>query len=381
MRNKYKHILSEILIALCFMGLGIWIGVLLVHDFKRPSIFSLQEKYEKKLENKLIDLLEPTTGIGNIQAAVQAEIKHQNILKRQFDLKNKTQTIIRENDPVLTGQSISVLINGASKNKLSSYERLIKNAVGFNPERGDKLTVEILPFVPIPFWSFGLNPIYLIRIGSILFLLILIGSIWLFFEFIKTLSPQKNYSPFTANKDLWKKIESIPTTQLADLLKSNRPEITAFILYSLSKKKSADIVELLPFDYMNQVTLHLSHIEKLSFDDKSVLLQETEDYLVKIIKAFQWNNKNYSDHFILKNLKNWDDKKLQTLLHYISKHDLIAALQTSPNEIQEKFKKNIPSELWEVLTKQIQLNLYSEEESWEAQRKIMHIAELLKEKN
>ena len=378
MRNKDKHILSGILIAVCFMCFGIWVGVLSVPDFKCPSVFSLQEKYEKKLEKKLVNLLEPVIGIGNIYAAVQTEIKHPEIIKKQFDFKNKTQIITRENEPILAEQSISVLINGASKSNLSSYERLIKNAVGFNPERGDKLTVEILPFVPVSFWSFGLSPICLIRIGGILFLCILIGIVWLFFEWMNIFSRKNTLPSYSINNDLWQKLEDIPAEELASLLKSNRPEITAFVLHYLSREKSADIVDLLPVDYMNQVTLHLNHIEKLLPGDKFALLQETEKHLVKIVKAFQWNNKNADSVF--NGLKNWDDKKLQTLLHYVSKHDLVNALQNAPKEIQEKFQKNIPLDLWESLVQQMQLTPCSKEESEQAQKKIMHTAELLKEK-
>ncbi|MBR6231563.1 MAG: hypothetical protein IKQ99_00510 [Alphaproteobacteria bacterium] len=380
MRNKYKHTLSGILIAMCFMCIGVWTGrILSVHNFRRPSIFSLQEKYEKKLENKLVDLLEPTIGIGNIQAAVQAEIKRQKIIKKQFDPQNKTQTVIRENDPVLVGQSISVLINGASKNKLSAYERLIKTAVGFNQERGDKLTVEILPFAPVSFWSFGLSPMWLIRTGGVLFLCILAGIIWLCFEWINIFSQKKNCLTYPAsNNDLWQQIENIPTNELANLLKSNRPEITAFVLYRLPQEKSAGIVDLLPTDYMNQVTLHLNHIEKLPPADKSILLQETEEHLVKIVKAFQWNNK--TSDFTFNKLKNWNDKEIQALLHYVSKNDLVNALQIAPKEILEKFQKNIPSDLWETLVQKIQLNSCSKEESEQAQKKILHTAELLKEK-
>ena len=178
--------------------------------------------------------------------------------------------------------------------------------------------------------------------------------------------------------DLWQKLEDIPAEELASLLKSNRPEITAFVLHYLSREKSADIVDLLPVDYMNQVTLHLNHIEKLLPGDKFALLQETEKHLVKIVKAFQWNNKNADSVF--NGLKNWDDKKLQTLLHYVSKHDLVNALQNAPKEIQEKFQKNIPLDLWESLVQQMQLTPCSKEESEQAQKKIMHTAELLKEK-
>ena len=380
MRNKYKHILSGILIALCFTYLGIWIGALFVPNFRHPSIFSLQEKYEKKLENKLVNLLEPSTGIGNIHASVRAEIKRPRIVKKQFDFQTKTETIIHENDPVLKEQSVSILINGSSKNRLSAYERLIKNAIGFNPQRGDKLTVEILPFVPVSFWSFGLSPFYLIRIGGVLFLCILVGIFWLCFEYLGILSKKKSSSNLTMNNNLWQKIENIPTVELVNLLKSSRPEITAFVLYYLSQEKSAEIVNLLSSDYMDQVTLHLNHIEKLPSNDKIVLLKETEEYLTQMIKAFQWSNKNSVFNSDFDKLKNWDNKELQSLLHYVSKTDLINALQIASKEIQEKFQKNIPPDLWETLIQQMQSNPCSKEKSEQAQRKILHTAELLKEK-
>ena len=378
MQNKRKRILSGILVAICFLCFGIGIGIFFIPSHNSSSTFLLQEEYEKKLERKLIDLLEPATGIGNIRASIQAEIKHPRIIKKQ--IYPQAQVTIQENDPVLVEQSVSVLINGANRSRLSAYERLIKSAINFNNSRGDKLTVEILPFVPIPFWSFGLSPICLIHIGAILFLFFLIGFCWLCVEWINTFSKRTYRQPYILNDNLWEEVKNIPIDKLGDLLKTNRPEITACILFHLSQEKAASVIESLPPDYVNQVILHLDHIEKLSVYERAILLQETENCLAQIIKAFQWNSKNAESDSIFDKLKNWENPELQNLLRYVSKHDLVDALQITSKEIQEKFKKNIPPDLWEKLIQQMQSVHCSKEESKLAQKKIMHIAELLKEK-
>ena len=175
-------------------------------------------------------------------------------------------------------------------------------------------------------------------------------------------------------KKLWQETERLSTIQLSNLLKVKRPEITAFILYHLNQEKAAEIIDLLPSEYMNQIILHLKHIEKLNIRDKAVLLQETENHLKEMLKAASIT----PSHSSLDELKNWPDINIQDLLHYISKQDLIKAIQNTSLEIQNIFMRNVPPTLWQDLIQQAQLTPCSKGQSLQAQEKIMRLAQLLK---
>ena len=380
MKIKIVHALLAILVATCLVLLGGELIFKVPHHPIFKTNFDLQREYSQELENKLVDLLEPAVGVGNVRASVHAEITYQNITETTVNPYTFAKTEIHEKGPFLTEQSVSILINGKNKDQLPVYQRLVESAVGFNAKRGDLLAIEFLPFVKIPLWTLGLNPICLMRIAAVLILFIIIGCFWLTREFI--LASKNSFSTFCIpNESLWQKIEDISSYQLADLLKIRKPETVAFILHHLPQKKAAEIIDFLPADYMEKVVLHLSHIEKLKSQDKYLLLKEVEKDLQEIIQAFSYAQKEKP--FCLKNfesLKNWTDSDLQSLLQYTSKKDLIKALQQSSLAVQQAFSKNIPPALWHELERQMGLNPCLKEESLKAQEKILNLAKCLKEK-
>lgn len=374
MREKLKHVLLIILIIGGFISTGILGGVFAKVRFRPLSSFEIQEKYANQLEKKLVNLLEPATGIGNVRASVQAEIRHQNTTQTFFDFENASRTVIHEKGPVLVAQSVSVLVNGKNKKNLATYQNLIKGAIGFDEDRGDYLAVEMLPFVKVPLWTLGLTPLCLIRIGAGLVLLIFVGLFWLSKELISTRKNQSQFYIF--NESLWQQIGEIPANQLAQFLKVKRAEISAFILYRLPQQKAAEIIELLPKDYMNQVILHLDTIEKLPLSDRFPLAKETEYHLKEIIKAYH-SESGGDNNF--DSLKDWQDIDLQNLLHYISKKDLIKALKTASLGVQQALSRNIPPSLWQEMILKAQTDSCSPKENRDAQDRIMKLAELLKE--
>ena len=374
MKKELKHVLLIILIIGCFLCAGVLGSVLTKTRFHPLSSFELQEKYANQLEKKLVNLLEPATGIGNVRASVQAEIRHQNTTQTFFDFENASRTTSHEKGPVLVAQSVSVLVNEKDKKKLTTYQNLIKGAIGFDENRGDYLAVEMLPFVKVPLWTLGLTPLCLMRIGAGLVLLIFVGLFWLSKELISTRKNQSKFYIF--NESLWQQIGEIPANQLAQFLKVKRAEISAFILYRLPQQKAAEIIEILPKDYMNQVILHLDTIEKLPLSDRFPLAKETEYHLKEIIKAY--HSENCGDNNF-DSLKDWQDIDLQNLLHYISKKDLIRALKTASLGVQQALSRNIPPSLWQEMILKAQTDSCSPKESRDTQDRIMKLAELLKE--
>ena len=375
MKNKQIGFLLIFLIAGLYMGMGVCFCFFPYSEHKSTpkTVFDLQNEYAENLEEKVIQLLESTTGPGNVRTSVQAKIIHQDITKETFNPSTSSKTIVREKGPFLMNQSVSVLINEQNKEKLPMYYRVVKAAVGFDLERGDFLVIEISPFKKIPLWTLGLPPLYLLRTGAVLVILIFIGIFWLVKEWIKT--SQRSTKTFCfPDKRLWQETERLPSLQLANLLKVKRPEITAFILHQLDQGKAAEIIDLLPPEYMSQIVLHLKYVEKLNFQDRIPLLQETEGHLKDILKAVS-TCASYP-HF--DKLKNWSDEDIQDLLHYVSKQDLIKAIQNTSLEIQNIFTRNIPPTLWQSLIQKAQLNPCSKEQSLQAQEKIMRLAQLLK---
>ena len=375
--NKGIYSLLCILVAFCFWGIGVGTGIFWHFPHNKMPSPELAEKYAQNLEKSLIDLLEPAVGVGNIRASVQAQIRHQDITTTDVNPYNFTKTTIHERGPVLVGQSVSVLINERNNNKLLAYQNLIKSAIGFDQKRGDQLAIEILPFIKVPYWTLGLDPICLVRIAAGLILLILMGIFWLAKEFLKQPKEKKSY--YAPNEDLWHQLGNIPSLELSNLLKTRKPEITAFILYHLKGEKSSELIEFLPKDYTEQVIFHLNHIEKLSSENKSVLLQETENNLNEIIKAFQWNKKGEQN--LSPDLTKLSDEEIQKLLHYVGKKELIEALQITPLSVQQIFKRNIPPALWHEIIQKVYQNPCSETQSKKAFEKIIQISKLLKEKN
>ena len=370
---------KSLLIFLATLMIGIYVCASIGMCFyARPypqfkTFFELQKEYAENLENNLKNLLEPAVGVGNVKASVVAEISHQNILKTNVNPRSFNKVSVHESGPILVNQSVSVLINEKNKAQLPTYYRLIKAAIGLNIKRGDNLDIEILPFQKAPLWSLGLSPICLMRLGAILLLLILVGDFWLIREWIHS-KCKASIPYYLPDEKLWKQLENLTCFQLLDQLKTKRPEITAFILYYLSKEKKEEIIELFPKDYTEQVVLHLNHIEKLDSAGKTFLLKEAEKKAREILK-------NIHSETAFESLKNMKDAEIQKLLYYISKQDLIKALQNTSLAIQQTFSRNIPPALWQELIQKAQENSCSPEESLMAQEKIAQIATLLKEKN
>ena len=371
MKSKQIYFLLVVLVLCVGVGIGrcFWMPFFPAH----PSTFKRQTEYAENLENKLVHLLEPATGVGNVRASVVAEMIHQNTNQTKFDFKNATRTTYQDKGLVLRHQSVSVLINATDKSKQTSYQNLIKGAIGFTPSRGDSLSIEFLPFVKVPVWTFGLSPLCLMRMGGLLGLLLLVGLFWLVKEWHH--AEKKGPSSYCPDPVLWHKAKKCPAYQWVLFLKTKRPEISALLLYHLDREKAAEIIDLLPENYVKQVILHLNHIEKLSPGERQVLFKEAEDQLRPLAKAASLQPESAFD-----DPETWRNADIAKLLHYVSKKDLIMAIQTTPEIIQQLFKSHMPPALWQELMQRAQQSPCSVASSQQAKEKIIRIAHLLREK-
>ncbi len=361
MKSKGFQVLFLSVAICCFM----YVGGLFCQRFYPKSPFALQYEYAQQLENKLINLLEPATGVGNIRASVRAEITNKNIVQKQYNPFTLTETIERQRGPVLEKQFISVLINERDKGKMSAYQNLIKGAAGYDPKRGDFLSIEMLPFPKVPLWTFGLTPICLMRLAGILTLFIVLGIFWLVKERKKT---GKTMKFVVSNNPLWEKAEKIPSPYLAEELKRKNPEVTATILHSISIEKASELMEFFDNYYKNQISLHLNYIEKLGV--QRYLLQKAEKTIYQILKS---QRKTPFHQFL-----NWKDEDIQNILRYVHRKDFVKAIQVLDPCVQTVFKRNIPPALWQEIMTEARLTPATKEESLKSQEKILKLAHLLK---
>ena len=110
------------------------------------------------------------------------------------------------------------------------------------------------------------------------------------------------------------------------------------------------------------------------------MLQETEKHLSEMLQAIRLSESlTPKEEITFDSIKNWKDNDLQKLLCYVSKKDLVKALQSASLPVQQALARNIPPTLWQSLVQQTQMIICSKKESFEAQNKIMRLAELLKE--
>ena len=123
--------------------------------------------------------------------------------------------------------------------------------------------------------------------------------------------------------------------------------------------------------YKDWVSMHLDYVEKLKNQD--FLLKKAEEELREILKNFPQDTLSTLNQF-----QSWSDKDIQNLLRYVSKNDFIRALQRMPFSVRQIFERNIPPTMWQEFIQKMQRMPCSENESLQAQEKMISLAELLK---
>lgn len=126
---------------------------------------NIQNQYTKKIEHTIFKLLEPLVGPNKVRIAVQLDINLKNAKRNTKTLSPQSsetlssqQTLEKEIHNLINQMHISVVIDGNTRKgdkgiyqarppkEMEAYKRLIKSAVGFNPQRGDTLEVQNMPF-------------------------------------------------------------------------------------------------------------------------------------------------------------------------------------------------------------------------------------------
>ena len=409
MHPKASDALRILLLTGIFLMVGLFVFTF-YHQEQEKSIFTLQKEYSQSIQKQLNQLLEPLVGPDNLKTTAQVQLQQvdQTVVSKNWDSpQQQTTTTTRYQGPTLKSQHVSVVFNKTKNITENDVSDLIKGSLGINTQLGDTLSVKALPFVRIPLWTFGLSRLTLVRITAILVLSLafLIGL--LFYLYKKTELTQKIPLP-QPNENLWQKALKVSPMRFSVALHQTSPEVSAFILYRLPNSLSGQITNLLPDDYMAQIMIHMSHLENLTTQAYKNLLYNAEICLMRLLKKNttpdpnekiaeildksihkdnvlkQMNKENHQtvqqiqmDILTFEKLKDWSDKDFQTLMHYISKKLAVAALQTAPLAIHQRFAENLPHAVWTELADLCRQNSYTLAESQRAQQEIVAIAKNL----
>ena len=409
MSQKATDTLRILLLLGIFLMIG-WCVFALKNSENEKSIFELQQEYAEQIQKDLNGLFEPIVGTGNIKTATQVRLQQidQTVVSKELISAHKQNiTTTRYQGPALKSQHISVLLNSTNRILENDAWALAESALGIDFSKGDTLSIKMIPFVHIPFWSFGLARLTLIRIAGILVLTTFLLMIILFYLYKKAKITPYNQS-IHPNESLWKKAIQISPTRLSNTLNSLSPEVSAFILYRLPSELSGQITNLLPTDYVCQVMIHMNHLENLSNQAYQNLLFQSEASLTRLLrkkyvadspekiseilanshqKEAIISKMNQQDSKAVQNIKlsslslddlaKWSNNNFQILMRYLDKETAILALQTAPLKLHQRFEQNLPSDVWLEISDRCRQMNGTLTESKQAQQKMLDVAKNL----
>ena len=392
-----------------FLMMG-WCVLTLKNSENEKSIFELQQEYAGQIQKDLTNLLEPIVGAGNIKTTAQVRLQQidQTVVSKELlSPHQQSTTTTRYQGPVLKTQHVSVLLNSTNRIFEKDAWALVEGALGIDFSQGDTLSIRIIPFAHIPFWSFGLTRLTLTRIAGILILSVLFLAVLLIYLYKKAKITSYIQHP-SPNESLWQKATQISPTRLANTLTTLSPEISAFILYHFPSELSGQITNLLPTEYVARIMIHMNHLENLNNQAYQNLLFQSEACLIRLLqkkhtpnspekvneilahshqKEAVFNQMNQQDYQTTQNihlntlnlddLTKWSNNNFQILLHYLDKKTAILALQTAPLKIHQRFAENLPVDVWTDISNQCRQMPGTLTQSQQAQQKMLDIAKNL----
>ncbi len=407
MLQKAIHTLRILLLTGIFFVCG-WC-LYLFQNQNEKSLFDLQQEYAEQIQKNLNNLLEPVVGAGNIQTMAQVQLQqiNQTIVTKELSPTNQQITkTTHYQGPALKTQHISIVVNQNNQSIQNDLWNLVESAVGIDFNQGDTLSIRIIPFVQVPFWSFGIARITLIRIAGILSLVVILFVGLLIFLYQKA-NINSQVSSVHPNEKLWQKAIQIPIIRLSNALSGISAEVSAFILYRFPTELSQKITNLMPSEYVAQVMLHMEHLENLNYHAYKNLLTRSEMFLWHLTKNIISDSHQKSGEILdklyqkeaifdsikqqnpqsaqqihlstldLDDLADLSDTNFQILLQYIDKKTAILTLQIAPLRFHQKFAKNLPVDAWAELSDKCRQMPGTLMECQEARQKILDIAKNL----
>lgn len=184
------------------------------------------------------------------------------------------------------------------------------------------------------------------------------------------------------------RLNQLETVEVVELIRDEHPQIIATLLVHLDRNKAAEVLEQLPEGLRHDVVLRVATFGGVQPDALKELTEVLTDMLsgegvkrsrlggvrvaaeiVNMMSSTQEENvlKHVREHdealaqkmidemFLFENLLGLEDRSVQLLLKEIESESLITALKGAPQELRDKFLKNMSARAAESLREDIEM--------------------------
>ncbi|MBA2849815.1 flagellar motor switch protein FliG [Thermosulfuriphilus ammonigenes] len=188
---------------------------------------------------------------------------------------------------------------------------------------------------------------------------------------------------------VFEKLRKLDPKTIASFLKNEHPQTIAIILVHLDPEKAAAILDLLPDQVRSDVFLRIALLDKVDPEIIEEINQALEDELAqmggtfsrklggvekaaeilnnvgreleeKIIESVEESNPQLAEEikkhmFTFEDFLKVDDAAIMSILKEISTDDLKLALKTAPEELKEKFFRNMSERAAQMLKEDLEI--------------------------
>jgi flagellar motor switch protein FliG len=184
------------------------------------------------------------------------------------------------------------------------------------------------------------------------------------------------------------RLNQLPTVEVVELIRDEHPQIIATLLVHLDRGKASEVLELLPERLRNDVVLRVATFGGIQPEALNELTDVISGLLsgpgakrsrlggvrvaAEIINMMSSTNeedviKHVREHdndlaqrivdemFVFEDLLKLEDRAIQLVLKEVESESLIIALKGAPEELRDKFLRNMSQRAAEILAEDIQL--------------------------
>ncbi len=291
--------------------------------------------YEQRLGRAIEELIEPLVGAGKVRAEVSAEIDPERVsvnsevvdpdsqvprtvraieegaksdVTTTYEFSRTVKSLVREAG-ALKRLSVAVLVDGVYSDgkyaprpveEMETLARLVRSAIGFNPERGDKVEFVSMRFADFPprgprtGLPLGLSRAELARLGEVLIfslagllgLLVVARAVAQRRPAVAVATPAPSLAPAPAapvqetkrvtpaappppspareprrDGDVWDKLTQVHEATLANYLGNEHPQTVSLVLSRLDAAHAARVLAALPEALSVEVVQRMLRLE------------------------------------------------------------------------------------------------------------------------
>jgi flagellar motor switch protein FliG len=150
----------------------------------------------------------------------------------------------------------------------------------------------------------------------------------------------------------------VDSRTLSSFLETEHPQTVAFIICLLGTQQAAEILELLPEEMRNDVTIRIA--ETTQIPESAVLKhcdRKIEQNILENVDSCNTELASSIRELILsfKDIEKIDDMGIDLLLKSINTEELSIALRTASDNIQDKFMSNMSEKAAKILKEKMEL--------------------------